>query len=183
AMWNPPIFIIGRSRRRPDLAEPRPYNRGMASKKRRWQAPEGLRVHHDGTWRVGDAHVLHPPSLRYFKSKKRRWQAPEGLRVHHDGTWRVGDAHVLHPPSLRYFKSHLVFEEEGAFIVDGDQRMKVDVEGPAYQVTSLVLDADKGEARVVLDDGTVETVTDDALGMNRETGRFESRVREGRATA
>jgi hypothetical protein len=116
-------------------------------------------------------------------SKKRRWQAPEGLRVHHDGTWRVGDAHVLHPPSLRYFKSHLVFEEGGAFIVDGDQRMKVDVDGPAFQVTSLVLDADRGEARVVLDDGTVESVTDEALGMSRESGRFESRVREGRAAA
>ena len=91
--------------------------------------------------------------------------------------------HVIHPPSLRYFKSHLLFEGGGAFIVDGDQRMKVDVEGPAFQVTSLVLDGDKGEARVVLDDGTVETVTEDAVGMNRETGRFESRVREGRAFA
>jgi hypothetical protein len=116
-------------------------------------------------------------------SKRRRWQAPEGLRVHADGTWRVGDVHVIHPPSLRYFKSHLVFEEGGVFVVDGDQRMKVDVEGPAFQVTSLVLDADRGEARVVLDDGTVEKVANDALGMNRDTGRFESRVRAGRATA
>jgi hypothetical protein len=116
-------------------------------------------------------------------SKRRRWPAPEGLRVHADGTWRVGDVHVIHPPSLRYFKSHLAFEEGGAFVVDGGQRMKVDVEGPAFQVTSLVLDGDRGEARVVLDDGTVEKVTDDALGMNRDTGRFESRVRAGRATA
>jgi hypothetical protein len=116
-------------------------------------------------------------------SRKRRWQAPEGLHVHPDGSWRVGDVHVIHPPSLRYFKSHLVFEEGGALIVDGDQRMKVEVEGPAFQVTSLVLDTERGEARVVLDDGTVEKVADDALGMNRETGRFESRVREGRATA
>ena len=116
-------------------------------------------------------------------SKRRRWEAPEGLRVHADGTWRVGDVHVIHPPSLRYFKSHLVFEEGGAFVVDGGQRMKVDVEGPAFQVTSLVLDGDRGEARVVLDDGTVEKVADDALGMNRDTGRFESRVRAGRATA
>jgi len=116
-------------------------------------------------------------------SKRRRWQAPEGLRVHADGTWRVGDVHVIHPPSLRYFKSHLVFEEEGVFVVDGGQRMKVDVEGPAFQVTSLVLDGDRGEARVVLDDGTVEKIADDALGMNRDTGRFESRVRAGRATA
>jgi len=116
-------------------------------------------------------------------STKRRWPAPEGLRVHQDGSWRVGDAHVIHPPSLRYFKSHLVFEEEGAFIVDGSQRMKVEVEGPAFQVTSLVLDADKAEARVVLDDGTVEKIADEALGMSRESGRFEARVRGGRAVA
>jgi hypothetical protein len=114
---------------------------------------------------------------------KRRWQAPEGLRVHPDGTWRVGDVHVIHPPSLRHFKSHLVFEEGGAFIVDGSQRMPVAVDGPAFEVTSLVLDAEKGEARVVLDDGTVETVSDESLGMNRDTGRWESRVRAGRATA
>ena len=116
-------------------------------------------------------------------ARKRRWEPPEGLRVHSDGTWRVGDVHVIHPPSLRYFKSHLVFEEGGAFIVDGQQRMKVDVEGPAFEVTSLVLDAEKGEARVVLDDGTVEKVADEALGMSRDTGRFEARVRGGRATA
>lgn len=116
-------------------------------------------------------------------SRKRRWEPPEGLRVHSDGTWRVGDVHVIHPPSLRYFKSHLVFEDGGSFIVDGQQRMKVDVQGPAFEVTSLVLDTEKGEARVVLDDGTVEKVTDEALGMNRDTGRFEARVRRGRATA
>jgi hypothetical protein len=115
--------------------------------------------------------------------RRRRWQPPEGLRVHPDGTWRVGDVHVIHPPSLRYFKSHLVFEETGAFIVDGEQRMAVDVAGPAFQVTTLVLDADQQEARVVLDDGTVETVANDAIGMNRETGRFEARVRGGRAAA
>lgn len=116
-------------------------------------------------------------------STKRRWQAPEGLRVHLDGTWRVGDVHVIHPPSLRYFKSHLVFEEGGAFIVDGNQRMRVEVEGPAFQVTSLVIDEDREEARVVLDDGTVEKVESEALGMNRDTGRFECRVRKGQATA
>jgi hypothetical protein len=31
----------------------------------------------------------------------------------------------------------------------------------------------------VLDDGSVETLQDDALGMNRETGRFECSVRQG----
>jgi len=123
------------------------------------------------------------PYNRKMASTKRRWHAPEGLRVHADGTWRVGDVHVIHPPSLRYFKSHLVFEEQGSFIVDGDQRMRVDVEGPAFQVSSLVLDEQREEARVVLDDGTVEKVADEALGMNRDSGRFECRVRGGRATA
>jgi hypothetical protein len=116
-------------------------------------------------------------------AKRRRWQPPQGMRVHPDGSWRVGDVHVIHPPSLRYFKSHLVFEEEGVFIVDGEQRMKVDVEGPAFQVMTLVLDTDRQEVRVVLDDGTVEQVGNDAIGMNRDTGRFEARVRGGRAAA
>jgi hypothetical protein len=32
-----------------------------------WTIPEGLRVEPDGTWRVGDLPVIHPPSLRYLK--------------------------------------------------------------------------------------------------------------------
>ena len=100
-----------------------------------------------------------------------------------DGSWRVGEYHVIHPPSLRYFKAHLVTEDGGAFIVDGAQRMAVEIEGPAFQVTSLVLDRDKGEARAVLDDGSVEPVDDDAVSMNRETGRFECGVRQGRFRA
>jgi hypothetical protein len=34
----------------------------------RWEIPQGLRVHSDGTWRVGDSQVIHPPTLRYLKS-------------------------------------------------------------------------------------------------------------------
>src|SRR5881628_2722810 len=146
AISYPPIFNYRAHRRPPPGTRAAPYNREMAS-------------------------------------TKRRWQAPEGLRVHPDGTWRVGDLHVIHPPSLRYFKSHLVFDEGGAFIVDGNQRMRVEVQGPAFQVSSLVIDEDKGEARVVLDDGTVEKVGGEALGMNRDSGRFECRVRAGRAAA
>ncbi|HET8647099.1 MAG TPA: hypothetical protein VFO85_16500 [Vicinamibacteria bacterium] len=114
---------------------------------------------------------------------KRRWEIPQGLRVCPDGSWRVGEYHVIHPPSLRYFKSHLITENGGAYIVDGTQRMPVDVEGPAFRVVTLVLDADKEEARAVLDDGSVEPLTDGALGMNRESGQFECRVREGRFRA
>lgn len=114
---------------------------------------------------------------------KRRWEIPQGLRVSPDGSWRVGEYHVIHPPSLRYFKSHLVSENGGFFVVDGAQRMPVDVQGPAFNVVSLVLDRDKEEARAVLDDGSVETVADGALGMNRQTGRFECSVREGRFRA
>lgn len=114
---------------------------------------------------------------------KRRWEIPEGLRVCADGSWRVGDHHVIHPPSLRYFKSHLVAEDGGAAIVDGTQKMPVDVQGPAFQVVTLVLDHEQEQARAVLDDGSVETLGEDALGMNRETGRFECRVRGGRFRA
>lgn len=114
---------------------------------------------------------------------KRRWEIPQGLRVCPDGSWRVGDYHVIHPPSLRYFKSHLVAENGAAFVVDGTQRMPVEVTGPAFRVVTLVLDDDKEEARAVLDDGSVEPLADDTLGMNRETGRFEVHVREGRFRA
>jgi hypothetical protein len=114
---------------------------------------------------------------------KRRWEIPEGLRVFPDGSWRVGDLHVIHPPSLRYFKSHLQHDESGDHIVDGTQRMPVEVRGPAFHAVSLVLEPEEQEARVVLDDGSVERIEDDALGMNRETGRFECRVRGGDFTA
>ena len=97
-----------------------------------------------------------------------------------DGSWRVGDLHVIHPPSLRYFKAHLVHEESGDYVVEGDQRMPVDVQGPAFHVVSAgARPRGRGEARAVLDDGSVEKVGDHALGMNRETGRFECRVRGG----
>jgi hypothetical protein len=91
----------------------------------------------------------------------------------------VGELHVVHPRSLRYFKSHLVREVGGAYIVDGAQRMPVVVDGPAFQAVTLVLDDHRQEARLVLDDGTVEVVGDEDMGMNRETGRFECRVRGG----
>ena len=114
---------------------------------------------------------------------KRRWEIPQGLHVCPDGSWRVGEYHVIHPPSLRYFKSHLVREEGAAAVVDGDQRIPIAVEGPAFQVMTLVLDRDRGEARAVLDDGSVETLEDGVLGMNRATGRFECAVRHGTFSA
>jgi hypothetical protein len=76
-----------------------------------------------------------------------------------------------------------VFEDGGAFVVDGPQRTPVAVEGPAFLVTRLVLDAGRAEASAVLDDGSSEPLTGDALGMNEETGRFECLVRGGRARA
>ena len=114
---------------------------------------------------------------------RRRWEIPEGLRVFPDGSWRVGELHVVHPQSLRYFKSHLVREKDGVFIVDGAQRMPLVVEGPAFQAISLVLDVERPEARLVLDDGTVEVVGEEDLGMNRDSGRFEALVRRGDFTA
>jgi hypothetical protein len=96
-----------------------------------------------------------------------------------DGSWRVGDLHVIHPPILRYFKSRLVREASGDYIVEGEQKIPVEVRGPAFQAVSLVLEPEEGEARVVLDDGSVEAIGDHDLGMNRDTGRFECRVRGG----
>ena len=113
----------------------------------------------------------------------RLFEIPEGLTVRPDGTWRVGELHVLHPPTLRYLKSHLVFEEGGAFVVDGAQRMPVALEGPPFEVLRLVVDSAQGTARAVLDDGTEEAIREDSLGMDPQTGRFQCVVRGGSAHA
>jgi hypothetical protein len=109
----------------------------------------------------------------------RHWVIPEGLRVLTDGSWRVGDHQVLHPPTLRYLKSHLIAEGASSFVADGEQRMPIQVEGPPFEVTTLVRDEAGGTAVVVLDDGSTEPVRDGSLGMNEETGRFECAVRGG----
>lgn len=108
---------------------------------------------------------------------------PEGLRVRSDGAWVVDDQPVAHDRSLFYFKSHLVFDAGGAFIVDGERRLSILVEGPAFEVIRLDVDALKGEVRVTLDDGTEETLGDEALGMDTHSGRFECGVRGGLARA
>ena len=113
----------------------------------------------------------------------RMWHIPEGLSVRPDGSWRIGDLQVIHPPTLRYLKSHLVFEAGGAFVVDGTQRLPVEIEGPPFEVVSLVVDGARGAARVVLDDGSEEKVREDSLGMDAQTGRFHCLVRDGRAQA
>jgi hypothetical protein len=108
---------------------------------------------------------------------------PEGLRVRKDGAWVVDDQPVAHDRSLFYFKSHLVFEGAEAFIADGDERLPIVVEGPAFEVIRLDVDAMRGEVRATLDDGTEETLGDEALGMDSESGRFECAVRGGLARA
>ena len=113
----------------------------------------------------------------------RLWEIPEGLTVRPDGSWRVGELHVIHPPTLRYLKSHLVFEASGAFVVDGPQRMGVELDGPPFEVVSLVIDGARGTARAVLDDGSEEAVREDSLGMDPQTGRFHCVVRDGHAQA
>ena len=120
-----------------------------------------------------------PPEIKIT----RHWQIPEGLRVLPDGSWRVGDFHVIHPPTLRYLKSHLIEDDGAPFVVDGEQRMPIRVEGPAFEVTTLVLDEAGGTAAAVLDEGSTEPVRDTSLGMNEETGRFECAVRGGRFRA
>ena len=113
----------------------------------------------------------------------RTWTIPEGLRVLADGSWRVGELPVVHDRGLVYLKSHLVFENGGAFVVDGARRMPVVVEGPAFEATQLRLDFERGSASVILDDGTEESLTSTSLGMSEETGRFECAVRGGHARA
>jgi hypothetical protein len=100
-----------------------------------------------------------------------------------DGSWRVGGFPILHAASLRHLKSRLVFEDDQAFIEDGDRRLVVEVEGPAFEVSVLRLDRGEERAFVRLDDGSEEAVDGGSLSMNAETGRFESLARQGRARA
>jgi hypothetical protein len=113
----------------------------------------------------------------------RLWEIPEGLTVGPDGSWRVGDLHMVHPPTLRYLKSHLQIEEGGAFVVDGAQRVPVTLDGPPFEVVSLVIDAAGGAARAILDDGSEEAIREGSLGMDPQTGRFLCVVRDGRTQA
>jgi len=111
------------------------------------------------------------------------WPAPEGVRVAPDGRWSVGEFRIVHLPSLRFLKERLVFEDEGAFLVEGERRLPVAVEGPAFEVTELRLDVAAGEARVVLDDGSQEVLGPDSLATDPDTGRVECLARAGRARA
>jgi hypothetical protein len=109
----------------------------------------------------------------------RRHVIPEGLRVLPDGSWRVGEEPVTHARRLRYFKERLVFEAGSAFVADGAARATVKLEGPPFQVESIILDAEKSEMRVRLDDGTEEALGDAVIAMNPDTGQFECVVKGG----
>jgi hypothetical protein len=111
------------------------------------------------------------------------WQHPEGVRVLADGAWQVGEFAIVHQPSLRFLKARLVFEEHGAFLVEGQQRLPVVVEGPAFEVTRLAVLPERGEAIAVLDDGSEETLHADSLSADDHSGRVECLVRGGRARA
>jgi hypothetical protein len=111
------------------------------------------------------------------------WPVPEGVRVAPDGSWTVGEFRIVHAPSLRFLKERLVFEDGGAFLVQGARRLPVAVEGPAFEVTELRLLPDAGEALAVLDDGSVEVLGPDSLATDASTGRAECTARGGRARA
>lgn len=111
------------------------------------------------------------------------WSAPEGVRVDPDGGWSVGEFAIAHLPSLRFLKSHLVFEEDGAFLVQGNRRLPVAIEGPAFEVVELRLDESAGEARARLDDGSEELLGPDSLATDPRTNRVECLVRGGRGRA
>jgi hypothetical protein len=108
---------------------------------------------------------------------------PEGLRVLPDGSWRAGEEGVTHPATLLYLKAHLVFDEEGAWVTDGRDRVRVTLEGPPLVVLSLTIDPLRGEARVQLDDGSEELLHDGSLAMHEPSGRFEYTARGGLARA
>lgn len=109
------------------------------------------------------------------------WTVPEGVRVQPDGAWTVGGLKVRHRASLRLLKSRLRFTDDGAFLMDGPVRLPVQVEGPAFEVEDLRLDAALGEACAVLDDGSEESLTE--VDMDPASGRFYCAVRGGRARA
>ncbi len=111
------------------------------------------------------------------------WPIPQGVRVAPDGTWTVGEFRIVHAPSLRFLKERLVFDDSGAFLVQGDKRMPVVVAGPAFEVTELRLVPEAGEALAVLDDGSVEPLGPDSLTTDAATGRAECTARGGRARA
>lgn len=108
---------------------------------------------------------------------------PEGLSVAPDGTWHVGDQPVEHGATLRWLKQHLCFDDRGAFVADGTQRLSVRIEGPAFEVQRLDLDESGGGARACLDDGSQEPLGDFSLGMDEVTGRFYCAARAGQARA
>ncbi len=111
------------------------------------------------------------------------WPSPDGVRVSPDGSWSVGEFRIVHLPSLRFLKERLVFEDEGAFLVEGERRLPVAIDGPAFEVVELRLDAEASVASVVLDDGSEEVLGHDTLGTDPRTGRVECLVRGGHARA
>ena len=113
----------------------------------------------------------------------RRYKIPEGLKVAPDGSWQTGDQPVAHRATLRYLKAHLQFEDEGAFIVDGDKRVPIAIEGPPFEVLAFELDEAASSAKLRLDDGSEEELGEETLAMDEESGRFECRVRQGRGRA
>jgi len=111
------------------------------------------------------------------------WPVPQGVRVAPDGSWTVGEFRIVHAPSLRFLKERLVFDDSGAYLVQGGVRMPVAVEGPPFEVVELRLLPDAGEALVVLDDGSTESLGPDSLTTDAATGRAECTARGGRARA
>src|SRR5579859_1166233 len=113
----------------------------------------------------------------------RRNAIPEGVRILPDGSWRIGAIPLSHPRRLRQLKQRLEFADGTAYLVDGERRLPVTLEGPPFQVDSIDFDAERGEVQVNLDDGTKELLRDPVIRMNPETGKFECAAKEGRTRA
>ena len=72
-----------------------------------------------------------------------------------------------------------MFEDGAVFVADGPRRMPVVVEGPPFQVESMTFDAERGEVRVRMDDGSEEALGEPVVAMNPETGQFQCVVKKG----
>ena len=98
------------------------------------------------------------------------WPTPDGVRVGPDGDWNVGEFRIAHLPSLRFLKARLVFEDEGAFLVEGVPPPPRGRRGPGVRGHGAAARPVAGEARVLLDDGNEEVLGPDSLGTEPQHG-------------
>jgi len=134
---------------------------------RRVAIPQGLRVHPDGSWRVGDDPVRHEASLRYLK---RKLVFEDGGAFVSDRGKRVRVA-IEGPP---FEATRIEFRADGEVVAHLDDGSREVLEGER----ALWMDADtgrfvcrarSGRSRALLSRGAHQAVLDRA---EQEGGRF-----------